>query len=192
MFRLSGTGTAGATLRVYIERYEPDPARHDIDTQEALADLIAAADDHRRDPQPYRPRRAERDHLMPTTVAAPRGSAELGARVGADGMHFAVWSGAADAHLGLPVRRRRRPETDRAADWRRTATAHSRWLRARACRTAPATAFAPTAPTRRSDGLWFDPDKLLVDPYAIEIDRPYRLRSAACRAAAARAAIRRR
>jgi phosphoglucomutase len=45
VFRLSGTGTSGATLRVYIERYEPDPARHGIDTQEALADLIAAADD---------------------------------------------------------------------------------------------------------------------------------------------------
>ena len=44
VFRLSGTGTSGATLRVYIERYEPDPARHDLDTQEALADLIAAAD----------------------------------------------------------------------------------------------------------------------------------------------------
>ncbi|WP_410000473.1 alpha-D-glucose phosphate-specific phosphoglucomutase [Mesorhizobium sp. SP-1A] len=45
VFRLSGTGTSGATLRVYIERYEPDPKKHDIDTQEALADLIAAADD---------------------------------------------------------------------------------------------------------------------------------------------------
>jgi phosphoglucomutase len=44
VFRLSGTGTEGATIRVYIERYEPDPARHDLDTQEALADLIAAAD----------------------------------------------------------------------------------------------------------------------------------------------------
>lgn len=45
VFRLSGTGTSGATLRVYIERYEPDPARHGIDTQEALADLIAAAEE---------------------------------------------------------------------------------------------------------------------------------------------------
>jgi phosphoglucomutase len=44
VFRLSGTGTEGATIRVYIERYEPDPARHDLDTQKALADLIAAAD----------------------------------------------------------------------------------------------------------------------------------------------------
>ena len=45
VFRLSGTGTSGATLRVYMERYEPDAAKHGIDTQEALADLIAAADD---------------------------------------------------------------------------------------------------------------------------------------------------
>ncbi len=44
VYRLSGTGTSGATLRVYIERYEPDPARHNIETQAALADLIAAAD----------------------------------------------------------------------------------------------------------------------------------------------------
>jgi phosphoglucomutase len=44
VFRLSGTGTEGATIRVYIERYEPDPARLDLDTQKALADLIAAAD----------------------------------------------------------------------------------------------------------------------------------------------------
>lgn len=45
VFRLSGTGTSGATLRVYMEHYEPDAARHGIDTQEALADLIAAADE---------------------------------------------------------------------------------------------------------------------------------------------------
>lgn len=45
VFRLSGTGTSGATLRVYIERYEPDPARHGVETQEALADLITVADE---------------------------------------------------------------------------------------------------------------------------------------------------
>ena len=44
VFRLSGTGTEGATLRVYLERFEPDPARHDTETQAALAGLIAAAD----------------------------------------------------------------------------------------------------------------------------------------------------
>ncbi|WP_035057379.1 alpha-D-glucose phosphate-specific phosphoglucomutase [Andreprevotia chitinilytica] len=41
VYRLSGTGTEGATLRVYLERFEADPARHALDTQLALADLIA-------------------------------------------------------------------------------------------------------------------------------------------------------
>jgi phosphoglucomutase len=43
VYRLSGTGTEGATLRVYMERYEADPARHDADPQHALAPVIAAA-----------------------------------------------------------------------------------------------------------------------------------------------------
>ncbi|MCB4770252.1 alpha-D-glucose phosphate-specific phosphoglucomutase [Ancylobacter sp. Lp-2] len=41
VYRLSGTGTAGATLRVYIERFEPDAGKHALETQAALADLIA-------------------------------------------------------------------------------------------------------------------------------------------------------
>lgn len=45
VYRLSGTGTTGSTLRVYIERYEADPARLAQDTQAALADLIALADE---------------------------------------------------------------------------------------------------------------------------------------------------
>jgi phosphoglucomutase len=44
VYRLSGTGTAGATLRVYLEAYEPDPARHDQDPQAALRPLIELAD----------------------------------------------------------------------------------------------------------------------------------------------------
>ena len=44
VFRLSGTGTVGATLRVYLEDVETDPARLDRDPQEALAAVIAAAD----------------------------------------------------------------------------------------------------------------------------------------------------
>lgn len=43
VFRLSGTGTVGATLRVYLERFEPDPARHALPVQEVLAPVIAAA-----------------------------------------------------------------------------------------------------------------------------------------------------
>jgi phosphoglucomutase len=41
VYRLSGTGTVGATLRVYIERYEPPSGKLDQETQAALADLIA-------------------------------------------------------------------------------------------------------------------------------------------------------
>ena len=44
VYRLSGTGTAGATLRVYIERFEPDPAQQGEDTQAALSGLIQVAD----------------------------------------------------------------------------------------------------------------------------------------------------
>ncbi|SFI38232.1 alpha-D-glucose phosphate-specific phosphoglucomutase [Aerobium aerolatum] len=44
VFRLSGTGTSGATLRVYLERFEPDTAHHGMETQIALAGLIEAAD----------------------------------------------------------------------------------------------------------------------------------------------------
>ncbi|MBN2751146.1 MAG: alpha-D-glucose phosphate-specific phosphoglucomutase [Rhodospirillaceae bacterium] len=40
VFRLSGTGTSGATLRVYLERFEPNPQAQDIDTQDALKELI--------------------------------------------------------------------------------------------------------------------------------------------------------
>jgi len=44
VFRLSGTGTSGATLRVYIEAYEPPSGDLAQDTPVALAPLIAAAE----------------------------------------------------------------------------------------------------------------------------------------------------
>ncbi|MCW8935130.1 MAG: alpha-D-glucose phosphate-specific phosphoglucomutase [Gammaproteobacteria bacterium] len=40
VYRLSGTGTEGATLRVYIEQPEKDPAKLEADPQESLSDLI--------------------------------------------------------------------------------------------------------------------------------------------------------
>jgi phosphoglucomutase len=45
VFRLSGTGTVGATVRVYLEAFEPDPARHALEPADALAPVIAAARD---------------------------------------------------------------------------------------------------------------------------------------------------
>jgi phosphoglucomutase len=43
VFRLSGTGTGGATLRIYLESFEPDVSKHHLDAQEALAELIGIA-----------------------------------------------------------------------------------------------------------------------------------------------------
>jgi phosphoglucomutase len=44
VIRLSGTGTDGATLRLYLERYVPGPEDLDLDVQEALAPVLAAAE----------------------------------------------------------------------------------------------------------------------------------------------------
>ncbi len=44
IFRLSGTGTEGATVRIYLEKFEPNQALQSVDTQEALADLIDIAE----------------------------------------------------------------------------------------------------------------------------------------------------
>ena len=45
VLRLSGTGTEGATLRLYIDSYEQDPSLLSQDTQQALAGLIGAAEE---------------------------------------------------------------------------------------------------------------------------------------------------
>lgn len=45
VFRLSGTGTEGATLRIYLEAFEPDTSKHDLDAQDALSEMIAIADE---------------------------------------------------------------------------------------------------------------------------------------------------
>ncbi|AEB27449.1 Phosphoglucomutase [Francisella cf. novicida Fx1] len=45
VFRLSGTGTQGATLRIYLEKYESDSSKFSIPTQQALASLIEIAED---------------------------------------------------------------------------------------------------------------------------------------------------
>jgi len=44
VFRLSGTGTEGATIRVYLERYEPVGGMLDAQTPDMLADIVAAAE----------------------------------------------------------------------------------------------------------------------------------------------------
>ena len=44
IFRRSGTGTSGATLRLYVEHYESDPECFELDTQEVLKELLDIAD----------------------------------------------------------------------------------------------------------------------------------------------------
>ncbi len=43
IFRLSGTGTSGATLRVYLEQFEPDQTRHNLPVDQVLASVAVAA-----------------------------------------------------------------------------------------------------------------------------------------------------
>jgi len=43
IFRLSGTGTSGATLRIYFDSYEADSNKQQIDSQKALKELMDIA-----------------------------------------------------------------------------------------------------------------------------------------------------
>ncbi|MDP8568266.1 alpha-D-glucose phosphate-specific phosphoglucomutase [Methylophilus aquaticus] len=43
VIRLSGTGTEGATIRIYLEAFTEDPAQQQLDAQEALAELITVS-----------------------------------------------------------------------------------------------------------------------------------------------------
>lgn len=43
VFRLSGTGSAGATIRLYVEKFEHDSSKYGLDAQEALGPLIDIA-----------------------------------------------------------------------------------------------------------------------------------------------------
>jgi phosphoglucomutase len=43
VFRLSGTGTSGATLRLYLEKFEAEKDKHELDAQVALGDILAIA-----------------------------------------------------------------------------------------------------------------------------------------------------
>lgn len=40
IFRLSGTGSSGATIRLYIEQYSKDASKYSMDAQDALAPII--------------------------------------------------------------------------------------------------------------------------------------------------------
>lgn len=101
----------------------------------------------------------------PGSAAAPR----LGAVVGGGGTRFAVWSGAATrVWVSLfdgddeVARQELRPDANAVF------STFVPGLGDGACY-----GFRADGPYDPENGLWFDPDKLLVDPYAVEFDRPF-------------------
>ena len=66
VYRLSGTGTVGATLRVYIERYEPPTGDLAEETQAALSDLIGLSREPRGDRAADGADSAQRDRVRGT------------------------------------------------------------------------------------------------------------------------------
>lgn len=99
------------------------------------------------------------------------GGPRFGARVGKDGIRFAVWSGAAErVWLSLfdaeGEEETQRLELGREPDGTFALTVPGLKAGARY-------GFRADGPYEPERGLWFDPEKLLVDPYAVEIDRPF-------------------
>ncbi len=102
----------------------------------------------------------------------PNGHApRFGAQVGKDGIRFSVWSGAAERIWLSLFDKAGSEETERLELSRETDgtfATHVPGLRA-----GMRYGFRADGPYDPARGLWFDPQKLLVDPYAIEIDRPF-------------------
>lgn len=103
----------------------------------------------------------------PAAAAGPR----FGASVSGDGVRFGVWSGSASRMWVSIFDPSGKRETDRIELSHDGAGTFSGFVPGLGEGTRYGfRADGDYAPER---GLWFDPDKLLVDPYAIEIDRPY-------------------
>lgn len=87
VFRLSGTGTEGATLRVYVERFEPDPAKHARDTPGSARRPDRHRPQHRRDRGADRPEGADGHYLTAAPPPPDHPSASPGGRPGPAGPH---------------------------------------------------------------------------------------------------------
>lgn len=99
-------------------------------------------------------------------VTEPR----FGAQVSPDGVRFAVWSGAAEKIWLCLFDARGKRETGRI-ELSRDGGVFSGFVQG--LKEGARYAFRADGEYAPERGLWFDPDKLLVDPYAVEIDRPY-------------------
>ncbi len=98
VFRLSGTGTEGATLRVYLERYEERGGVLDAEHAYHVSRPCCSGGCDCRHRSPYRTHLARRDHL----------TMQLGARLTESGATFAVRAPTRRGGDALPVRRQGR------------------------------------------------------------------------------------
>lgn len=96
---------------------------------------------------------------------------KFGARVGRDGTEFSVWSGAAERIWVSLFDDRGNRETDRLELTRSDDGVFSLFVPG--VKHGARYGFRADGEYAPERGLWFDADKLLADPYAIEIDRPY-------------------
>jgi len=96
---------------------------------------------------------------------------KFGARVGRDGTDFSVWSGAAERMWVSLFDAEGNRETDRLEMSRTGDGAFSLFVAG--VRHGARYGFRADGEYAPERGLWFDADKLLADPYAIEIDRHY-------------------
>jgi glycogen operon protein len=103
----------------------------------------------------------------PAVVAEPR----LGAHVAADGIRFAVWPGSAARMWVSIFDARGKRETDRIELARGDGGVFSGFVPG--LKEGARYGFRADGEYAPERGLWFDPEKLLADPYAVEIDRPY-------------------
>lgn len=103
----------------------------------------------------------------PVAATEPR----FGAHVSADGIRFAVWSGAASRIWLSICDASGNRETDRLELSRGDGGVFSGFVAG--LKEGARYGFRADGDYAPDRGLWFDPDKLLVDPYAVEMDRPY-------------------
>ena len=163
IYRLSGTGTAGATLRVYIEQYEAKVLG--LETQAALSDLIGFARGPCRHCGAHGPHGTDCDHLI-CLIQIPARRFPLASRLLKAGSMLRLFHGMRRGYFSACLRAARKHVLH--------------WRPARAmCITAsfPASGLASVTGCGRK-GLTtprnlFDVSKLLIDPYATAIDRSF-------------------
>jgi glycogen operon protein len=102
----------------------------------------------------------------------PGGRPRFGASVGEDGIRFAVWSGSAARLFVSIFDGSGEVEVDRLELERDGSDVFS--LHVSGLRAGTKYGFRADGAYAPERGLWFDPDKLLVDPWAVELDRPFR------------------